>query len=157
MKKHVCRLCGGKNTFGIYCDKCVPSATLRGALNAIKTRKANMHMVDFRARNGLSVVAAGEVSGTYPSIWRDLEINRKARTTKRTAAKIAKAMDMDPKELFSDMAPPPPPPPEPKYKPLPPGVNQKLLAQDSREAAKAGYGNSYGLWRADQERMENHG
>lgn len=148
MKKHICRLCGKKNTFGIYCDKCVPSATLRNALNVIKTRYANMHMVDFRARNGLSLAAAGELSGVHMTIWRDLERNRKARTTKRTAAKIAAALEKAPEVLFADMAPPPPPPQEPKYKPLPPGVNQHLIALDCREAEKAGYGHSYGLWRA---------
>ncbi len=146
MKKHICRLCRKKNTFGIYCDKCVPNVTLRNALNVIKTRYANMHMVDFRARNGLSLAAAGELSGVHMTTWWNLELRKKARASKRTAAKIAAALEMEPEVLFADMAPPPPQ--EPKYKPLQPGVNQHLIAMDCREAEKAGYGHSYRKWRA---------
>lgn len=69
MKKHVCRLCGKKNTFGIYCNKCVPDDHLRLSLNHVRARKCNMEMVDWRARNGKTIVQAAKEAGISAGRW----------------------------------------------------------------------------------------
>lgn len=165
---NVCRLCGSTNKFGMYCAMCVPNPQLRRQLNRFDPDKTNMMLLDFRARNGLSYIAAGHAIRSDGSRWRIAEIAPKQGLTGELMQRIADFVGIDMETLFygyvelhrgnpktggkikrvigKDNAPAAPKKPRTIH--LPPGVNQHLIALDCREAEKAGYGHSYGKWRA---------
>lgn len=166
MNNHVCRLCGKRNREGCYCPDCVPRWQLRKQLNAIDPNTANMILVDFRAKNDMGYPAASHFAGVDKNTWRTAELGK--ALTMRVMNKIAEAVEIDVSKLFqgyvhisysrqtrtriikgvlpkseainnSRVT---------KKANLKPGESQHLLSMDCREAAKAGYGHSYGLWRA---------
>ncbi len=166
MNNHVCRLCGRKNREGCYCPDCVPRWQLRKQLNTINPDTANMVLVDFRAKNDMGYPAAAHFAGVDKASWRAAELGKEL--TKRLMIKIAEAIEVDVARLFQGYT-------QISYSRqtgnriikgvlpkaeaidhshitkktnLKPGESQHLLSMDCRKAKEAGYGHSYGLWRA---------
>lgn len=166
MNDHVCRLCGSKNKEGCYCPDCVPRWKLRKQLNSIDPSTANMALVDFRAKNDMGYHSVAHFTGVDKDTWRTAELGK--ALTMRTMNKIAEAVEMDVSKLFQGYV-------QisysrqtgtriikgvlPKAKVvndsnvtkkinLKPGESQHLLSMDCRKAKEAGYGHSYGKWRA---------
>ena len=169
----ICRLCGAENKFGMYCEKCVENPQLRRQLNQCNPKKTNMMLLDFRAKNGLSYRAAGESVQSDVSRWKTAELYPNKGLTRPVMQRIADFVGIELETLFNGYVElqmgnhksggrikrvigkdEPPKTVKPRAIPLPPGVSQHLLSMDCREAAKAGYGHSYGLWRFDKERGE---
>jgi hypothetical protein len=125
-----------------------------------------MVLVDFRAKNDMGYPAASHFAGVDKNTWRTAELGK--ALTMRVMNKIAEAVEMDVSKLFQGYV-------HISYSrqtktrivkgvlpksesidhnhvtkkvSLKPGESQHLLSVDCRKAKEAGYGHSYGLWRA---------
>jgi hypothetical protein len=125
-----------------------------------------MVLVDFRAKNDMGYPAASHFAGVDKSSWRSAELGKVL--TMRIMKKIAEAIEVDVSRLFQGYT-------QISYSrqtgtriikgimpkaeaidhnhvtkkvSLKPGESQHLLSVDCRKAKEAGYGHSYGLWRA---------
>ena len=153
MKKHVCRLCGKKNTEGIYCAKCVPEERLRYNLNHVRARKCNMEMVDWRARNGKTIVEAAKVAGISAGRWSMAELAEVRQLTGRVMDAICNLIGAERDVLFHGYAElnehglPKKKQEKPKTAVRKPGQDQKEIARIAREARARGltYGKAVAL------------
>lgn len=162
---NICRLCGAENEFGMYCGACVPTPELRNELNRRDPSKTNMMLLDFRAQNELSGRKASYYCNVDDASWRTAERDPKKGLTMKVMEKIAHAVGIDVETLFNGylvlrsgktwnaekiagVVGQTKAPKKPRAVHLRPGESQHLLALDCREAEKAGYGHSYGKWRA---------
>lgn len=164
-----CRLCNQLNREGMYCAECVPLTELRNDLNRHDPKKTNMMLLDFRAQNGLGIRSAANFANVDKSRWKTAETDPKKGLTRKVMSKIAGAVGIELETLFRGYAEisigkvggggriigvigtgetDPKKAAKPRAVHLPPGVNQHLISMDAREAEKAGYGHSYGRWRA---------
>lgn len=155
MSEFVCRLCGRRTRYKLYCEKCVKSQRLRSSLNHVEPKTANMVIVDFRAKNQMDILKAARLANVDKESWRSAEIDNRKGLSREVMSKIAYLIGYPVESLFNG------------YieiglgrskkrigigssrnsRNLLPGENQELLSKEAKIAKDQGY-NSYGKWRA---------